>query len=82
MLRRRAIDGRGRDIRAHNHARAAARRRVVDRAMLVVGEIADVEGRQAPQAILKRAPGQAEAERPRKHLGKQRQHNRSPGAHG
>ena len=53
------VDGRGGDVGAHHHAGAAAGRRVVDRAMLVGGEIADVDGLQRPFAFGERLAGEA-----------------------
>src|SRR5690348_17844839 len=50
----------------------------VDRSMLVEREIPDVDRLQAPQAFAKRLTGEAESERPGKHLRKKREDGRLP----
>ena len=51
-----AVDRRGEDVGAQHHPRPAARRRVVDRAMLVGREIADVDRVERPLALAQRPP--------------------------
>ena len=53
------VDCRGGDVGAHHHARAASRRRVIDRAMLIGGEVANVDGAKRPFAFGERLAGEA-----------------------
>ena len=55
------VDGSRQHVRLQHHAGPAARRRIINTAMLVCGEIADVAGVESPQAIRQRPPGEAEA---------------------
>src|SRR5205807_8815894 len=71
ILRAGGIDRRGEHIRPHHHARPAARRRVVDAAVLVGRVRADVVDIESPDVLLEGPPGQAQAERTGKHLGKE-----------
>ena len=82
----RAGPGRGRGIERarhhvgpHDHAGAAAERQVVDAAVPVGRELAQVERLERPDALLQRAPGERMAERPGEHLREQGQHGRGPG---
>ena len=68
------VDRPGKNIGAHHHARAAAGRRVVDRAVAVGGEVTDLDGFQRPGAGLQRAAGERQAERARKHFGVEGEH--------
>ncbi len=68
------VDRLGQNIGAHHHAGAAAGRRVVDGAVPVGGEIADLHGLERPGSGLQRPAGQRQAERARKHFGIERQH--------
>ena len=73
------IDCRGQDIRPQHHARAAARRRIIDAAMPVGRRIPDIARLQGPKPGRQCAAREADAERARKHVRKQRQHGRAPG---
>ena len=68
-----AVERRGEHVGPQHHPRPAAGRRVVDAAVLVGGEVADLARVEAPQALGQRPPGQADAQRPRKHLRVKRQ---------
>ena len=68
-----AVERGGEHVGAKHHPGPAARRRVVDAAMLVGGEVADVRRLEPPKSLVERPPGQADAERPRKHLRVERQ---------
>ncbi len=71
------------DVGPHHHAGPAAERRVVDGAVLIAREIADVHRLQPPEAFRQGLAGERMAERPREHLGEDRQHGRGPGrSHG
>ena len=72
--RRGAVDRLGQHIGAHHHARAAAGRRVVDRAVPVGREVADLHRLERPRARLQRPAGERQAERARKHFGIEREH--------
>ena len=60
-------------VGAHHHARTAAGRRVVDRAVPVGGKVADLYRIERPLALGERAAGEAGTERPGKHLGIERE---------
>src|SRR5690606_7447370 len=62
------IDGTGHDVGAHHHAGAATGRRVVNRAVLVGGEVADLHRPQRPSVGFKRAARKRHAERAREHF--------------
>ena len=66
-------------VRAHHHAGAAAERRVIDAAVAVGGEVADVDRIQRPHALASARPASECAERPGKHLREQGQHRGAPG---
>src|SRR5437868_3052160 len=51
-----AVERRSEHVRAKHHPRPAARRRIVDAAVLVGGEVADVARLEAPDAVLKGPP--------------------------
>ena len=51
---------------------------IVDAPVSVGGRVPDVPRLQRPQARRQRLAGKADAERPREHLRKQRQHGRAP----
>ncbi len=72
--RRGMVDRFGKHIGAHHHARPAAGRRVVDRAVPVGGEVTDLHGFERPGSGLQRAAGERQAERARKHLGVEGEH--------
>ena len=74
-----ALDRRIQHIGAHHHARAAAERGVIDRAVFIAREIADVHRFEPPDPGLERLAGQRIGERPGQHLGKDRQHGGEPG---
>ena len=67
------VDGPSEDVGAHHHAGTAASRRIVDRAMPVGGEIADLHRFQRPQTFSQSAPGEAVPERTREHFRVERQ---------
>src|SRR5205823_13908677 len=73
------VERRRNDVGAKHHPRPAARWRVVDGAMLVGREIADVLRLERPEALLERPPRQAGAERARKHVGVKRQDRSAEG---
>ena len=60
---------RGEHVDAQHHPRPATRRRVVDRAVPVGGEVPDIARRERPDSVSQRAAGEAVPERPGKHLG-------------
>ena len=62
----------------HHHAGAAAGRRVVDGAVPVGGVLADVAASSDQMPAGQRLAGEAHAERPGKHLGKEREDGRAP----
>ena len=76
------IDSGREDIRAQHHAGPAAGRGVVDAAVLVGGDGADVARFQFPQAGRQRLAWEADAKRARKHVGKDGQHVDAPHAAG
>ena len=59
------IDRRGEHVRAHHHPRPAAGRSVVDRAVLVGREVADLNRVERPDPLFERAAGKADTERAR-----------------
>ena len=61
--RRGVVDRLGQNIGAHHHAGAAAGRRVVDGAVAVGGEIADLDRLQRPRSGFERPAGQRQAKR-------------------
>ena len=75
----RGIDRRRQHVGPQHHARAAAGRGVIDAAVTVGGGIPDVARLQLPQARCQRLARQADAERPGKHLGEQRENGGAPG---
>ena len=75
----RGIDGGAQDIGAHDHAGAAAGRRIVHGAMPADAELADADGVERPQPLAQRLARQRRRQRPGKQLGKQRQHGCPPG---
>jgi hypothetical protein len=56
-------------IGAQHHAGAAARWGIIDAAVLVSGEIANLDAIERPFPLHQRAPGQAHAQRAGEHLG-------------
>src|SRR3954447_11348391 len=62
------VERRGNDVRTEHHPRPATRGRVVDAAVLVGREFADVLRFEAPNALLESATGETCAERSRKHV--------------
>src|ERR1700674_2400981 len=76
--RRRRVERAREHVGAHHHAGTAARRRVVNRAMLVERVRPDVDGVARPQAS-QRAAGEACTKRPGKKLRKQGDYARPPG---
>src|SRR6185295_489486 len=69
------------DVGAHDHAGAAAERRVVDGLVPVCGEIADIDGGIGPELFLQRLARQRLPERAGEHLGKQGQQVDVPAVH-
>src|SRR3569623_208783 len=67
------IDASRQHIGLEHHPGAAPGRRIVHRAVLVGGEVADLDGVERPGALPERAARQADAERPGKHLGIERE---------
>ena len=59
----------GHDIGAQHHAGTAARRRIIDAAVLVGGEIAGIDGVAGPFPLGERPARQRGAERSGEHLG-------------
>ncbi len=74
----RSGDGRVHDVRPHHHPGAAAKRGVVDGAVFIAREPANVYRTQRPDPFGQAPPGQRLAERTGKHLGKQGQHGGCP----
>src|SRR5262245_23010199 len=70
---RHAVERRPENVGPKHHPRSSACWRIVDALVLVGREIADVDGVERPDALLKRLPGQARAKRTRKHLGVKRE---------
>ena len=68
---KRRVEARRQNVGAHHHARPAARRRVVDRAVAAEPVLADVARLERPKPARQRVAGEAEAERPGEHLGEQ-----------
>ena len=62
---RRRVDGAAEHVGLHHHAGAAAGRRVVDAAMLVGCEGADIDHVERPRAGRQSLAGKARAQRPR-----------------
>ena len=71
---RHGVDGRGQHVGAQHHAGAAARGRIVHRAVPAEAVLADVVRVERPVAALQRLAGQGKSERAGKHLGKQGEH--------
>ena len=71
VRRDRRVEARGQHVGPHHHARAAARWRVVDRAMAAEPVLANVARLQRPQAPRQRFARQRLAERAREHGGKE-----------
>ena len=67
----RRVEARRQNVGAHHHARPAARRRVVDRAVAAEPVLADVARLERPKPARQRVAGEAEAERAGEHLGEQ-----------
>src|SRR5712691_10625726 len=78
VRRSRRIDRPRQHVGTHHHAGSAARRRIVDRAVLVGGEIADIDRLARPDFLTERLAGEARAKRARKQLGEYRQYGRAP----
>jgi hypothetical protein len=66
----RGVDGARHHVRSHHHAGAAAERHVVNGAMPVGREVAQIDRLEPPAAFLQRPTGQRMAQRSRKHLRK------------
>ena len=79
LVRLSVIDRRAQHIDPQHHSRAAARRRVVDGAVLVDREVADLDGVERPLALRQGAAGEADAERAREHLRIKREHGGGEG---
>src|SRR3546814_361149 len=73
MRGHRMVDRGGEHVGLEHHPRAAPRRRVIDSAMLVGREIADLHRRAMPSAAFERAPRHAVPQGAGKHVGIERQ---------
>src|ERR1700678_1528467 len=70
------------DVGTQDHAGAAAKRGVVDGAVTVGGEVADVDSGQRPEVGRERAAGKGEAERAGEGVGEEGEDGRAPGHRG
>ncbi len=77
--RRRAGDRRVDDIGPEHHARPAAEGRVVNGAVFIARESADVHCFQAPNSLVAGLAGERKTQRPGKHFREQGQHGGGPG---
>ena len=75
----RGVDRRRQHVGPQHHAGPATGRSVIDAAMLVGGRSADIARLKLPQARRQRLARQANAERPGKHLGEERENGGAPG---
>ena len=78
MVGRGGVDGAAEHVGLHHHARAAARRRVVDGAMLVGGERPDIDDVERPRARRQRLAGEARAQGSGKNVREDGQYARPP----
>ncbi|EGE57287.1 hypothetical protein RHECNPAF_4460059 [Rhizobium etli CNPAF512] len=76
-----AVDGAGENVGFEHHAGAAAGRRVVDGAVFIGGEIADLHRVQRPLPALHCLAGEGKAQMSRKHLRIECQHARPESHH-
>src|SRR3546814_4619411 len=67
---------------AHDQAGATPEGGVVHAAVFIAREVPDVQNVERPEPTLQGLAGQAETQRPREHLRKERQDQRSPCRHG
>src|SRR3546814_1306917 len=75
-------EGRIDHVGAHDHAGATPEGGVVHAAVFIAREVPDVQNVERPEPTLQGLAGQAETQRPREHLRKERQDQRSPCRHG